>query len=198
MTPSERAAALAALASGRVVAVATETFFGLLADASSADAVARVFDLKGRDAGKASALLVPDAERWRGWVREVPPAAARLASAFWPGPLSIALEAAEGVDQRLVHEGRIAARVPGPSDAASLVHAFGRAVTATSANLAGQPPSVNADEVRRAFAAADDLLLVEGQAPGGAPSTVVVFDGERWSVARHGAITESDLRRALG
>src|SRR4051794_11176829 len=83
--------AVAHLKSGGVVAVATETFFGLCADARRGSAVDAVFALKGREETKASALLIPDLEAWEPLVTSVPPLARRLAVRFWPGPLTIAL-----------------------------------------------------------------------------------------------------------
>src|SRR5260221_4907862 len=79
--------AVAHLRAGGVVAVATETFFGLCADARRASAVEAVFALKGREETKASALLLPGEDLWESLVTEVPPLGQRLAARFWPGPL---------------------------------------------------------------------------------------------------------------
>src|SRR5207237_10251634 len=81
--------AVAHLRAGGVVAVATDTFFGLCADARRASAVEAVFALKGREETKASALLLPSEELWDTLVTEVPPLGRRLAARFWAGPLSI-------------------------------------------------------------------------------------------------------------
>ena len=188
--------ALRVLAEGGVVAAATETFFGLLADARQPTAIDRVFALKGRDAAKSVALLLPNREAWAALVTEVPPLAERLADAFWPGPLTIALPAQPGLDARLQLDGTIAVRWPGPSDATSLVAAFGAAVTATSANPTGRPPAEKETDVEASFGdaiARGDLFVVSGRAPGGAPSTLVRVEGGRMKVLRQGQIRESDL-----
>ena len=206
MTHQEFQRALRVLSEGGVVAAATETFFGLLADGRRTTAIDRVVSLKGREAGKGIALLLPDREAWGSLVLEIPPLAARLADAFWPGPLTMALPARPGVDARLQSEGTVAVRWAGPSDASRLTAAFGAPLTATSANLAGHPPAEQAVEVEVAFPGAisrGELLVVSGRAPGGAPSTLLRIDGGQLQVLRQGQIRESDLagvvpRAALG
>jgi len=206
MTEQELERALRVLSDGGVVAAATETFFGLLADTRRSTAIDRVFSLKGRDAGKGVALLLPHREAWASLVTEVPPLAALLADAFWPGPLTMVLPARPGLDARLRLDGTIAVRWPGPSDASRVTAAFGAPLTATSANLAGKPPAEQATDVELAFADAlerGEMLVVSGRAPGGAPSTLVSIDNGRLQVLRQGQIHESDIagvvpRAALG
>jgi L-threonylcarbamoyladenylate synthase len=132
---------------------------------------------------------------WQGLVREIPEVARRLADAFWPGPLTIALAARDGIDARLVVSGAVAVRLPAPSDAAAIAAAFGAPLTATSANRAGQPPAVTDHDVRRAFGAA--IAVVPGRSPGGAPSTVVRVERETVRVLRQGALTAAQIGREL-
>jgi L-threonylcarbamoyladenylate synthase len=206
MTDEELQLALRVLSEGGVAAAATETYFGLLADARRSGAVDRVISLKGRDASKGVALLLPSRDAWAPLVTEIPPLAAQLADAFWPGPLTIALPARPGIDARLQLDGTIAVRWPGPSDASRLTAAFGAPLTATSANLTGQPATEAAPDVAAAFPDAigrGELCVVSGRAPGGAPSTLVRVDGVHVHVLRHGQIRESELagvvpRAALG
>jgi L-threonylcarbamoyladenylate synthase len=206
MTEDELPRALRVLSEGGIVAVATETFFGLLADARRRDAIDRVFALKGRDAAKGVALLLPDRTAWASLVTAIPPLAALLADRFWPGALTVALAARSDLDPRLQSAGTVAVRWPGASDAGRIAAAFGAPLTATSANLTGQKPAESSDDVEAAFGdavARGELLVLSGRAPGGAPSTVVRVEGERVTVLRHGQIRESDLagvvpRAALG
>jgi len=196
MTDDELAVALDALARGAPVAAATETFFGLLVDPTKPRALDALFALKGRDAEKGVALLVPGKAAWRSLVDEIPELAETLADHFWPGPLTIALAARPDLDPRLTVGGTVAARSPGPSDAARIVAAFGAPLTATSANRAGAPAAVTGDEVAAAFPdelAAGALVLVPGVAPGGEPSTLVAVTGGRIDIVRSGRIRESDL-----
>jgi len=191
---------LEALGRGGVVAIATESFFGLLADARRADAVERLASLKPRGADKGMPLVLPERDAWPALVESVPDAARALADAFWPGGLSIALRAAASLDARLVLDGRIAVRLPGASPAAELVRAYGRPLTATSANLPGEPPATTAEAVERSFPRAleDGTLTVWRDAsPGGAPSTMVVVEGERARIAREGAVPRSKVADVL-
>jgi len=189
-----------ALAEGRVVAIATESFFGLLADVTSERALDRLFALKPRDAGKGVPLVLPEATAWSALVPEVPAAGQALAGAFWPGGLSIALPARPELDRRLVEGGRIAVRVPGPSPALELARAFGRPLTATSANQPGEPPATRAAAVTDSFpdaARAAELVVAPGESPGGAPSTVVVIDGSGAWLAREGRVPRASVQEIL-
>ena len=194
-------AALATLGRGGVVAAATETFFGLLTDATDRAAIDRLFVLKPRGHEKGVPLIVPSRAVWRTLVRDLPPLAERLAQAFWPGPLTIALPAAPGVDRRLLVEGTVAVRLPGESAAAALVLAHGGPLTATSANAPGDPPATDAEQVTRAFAPAlarGDLHVTTGRALGGMPSTIVTVEGESFRVVRTGAVTLERIQAVLG
>jgi L-threonylcarbamoyladenylate synthase len=175
------------LARGGVVACPTETWLGLLADARNEDAVEQVAALKGRPADMPIALLLPDAQAVRE-VAQAPSAAARaLMEAYWPGPLTILLEAKPGLSPRLSRDGKVGVRVPGPSPAADLVRAFGRPVTATSANRTGEPPLRSANELPAAFAAQLGGA-VPGVSPGGPPSTLVDSTTTPLRILRAGAI----------
>ena len=196
MTDDELGLALAALARGQVVAAATETFFGLLAGARQPRALDALFALKRRDLHKGVALLVDGKATWSSLVPAIPEVADKVADHFWPGPLTIALEARADVDPRLTVDGTIAVRCPGPSDAARIVAAFGGPLTATSANRAGEPPCTTSADVARAFAdalAAANLVVVDGTAPGGEPSTLLTVTSGALRIVRSGRIRESEL-----
>jgi L-threonylcarbamoyladenylate synthase len=200
MTDEQLRFALSALSRGGVVAAATETFFGLLADPRLPGALDKLFALKGRAALKGVALLLPGKEAWRALVAEIPPLAERLADRFWPGPLSIALEARPELDRRLTVDGTVAVRWPGPSDAARITEAFGAPLTATSANVTGAPACASAEEVKKAFSAAlgrGELAVVPGRASGGEPSTLVAVTPHGVRIVRSGRIRESDLSRLV-
>lgn len=182
------------------MAAPTETFYGLLADARQSAAIDRVYRLKGRREGKGSALLLPSREAWAELVVEIPELARVLADAFWPGPLSIALSAKQGLDPRLLVLGKVAVRLPGPSAAADLVRAFGHPATATSANRSGEPALVSGEEARAAFGAEiarGELMVLPGRAPGGRASTLVVVEGERVRLVREGAISGEEIEKIV-
>jgi L-threonylcarbamoyladenylate synthase len=190
-------AALEQLARGGVVAAATESYFGLLADITNPVAIEALFGLKPRGADKGVPTILPEASSWPALVAGPIPSLARaFADALWPGGLSIALPAAGGVSARVALDGTLAVRVPGASPAAELVHRFGRPLSATSANLPGAPPAVHSVAVLASFAEAiaqGVLLVLEGESLGGAPSTVVRVSEGEYAVARLGAVPVSAL-----
>lgn len=177
---------VALLRQGGVVACATETLFGLLADARSERAVARVVAIKHR-ASAPIALLVPDlaaAEALALLGRE----ARALAERFWPGPLTLVVQARAGLLPQLLRDGTVGLRVPGASPALELVRAFGGPLTATSCNPSGLPAARTSQEARAYFG--DELAaIIDGEAPGGLPSTLVEATGSSLRVLRSGAIS---------
>ncbi len=197
MTDDDFDAALAQLTAGKIVAAATESFFGLLADIGNPLAVEALFALKPRGADKGVPTLLPTNAAWDALVAgDIPDLARAFAVAFWPGPLSIALPASRAVSARVALEGTLAVRLPGASCAAELATRFGRPLSATSANLPGAPPATHAAEVEASFAVAiarGELLVAPGVSPGGAPSTVVAVTGETYRVARVAAVPISAL-----
>ena len=190
-------AALEQLERGGVVAIATESYFGLLADIANPAAVEALFALKPRGADKGVPTILPDRSAWPALVAgSIPSLAQAFAAARWPGGLSIALAAAPTVSPRVALDGSLAVRVPGPSPAAELVRRFGRPLSATSANLPGAPPAVHSAAVEESFGdaiAQGVLLVVAGESPGGAPSTVVRVSEAEYAVARVGAVPVAAL-----
>ena len=195
--PSDIEAALAQLAAGKVVAAATESYFGLLADIDNPIAVEALFALKPRGADKGVPTILPSRAAWSALVAgEIPRLAQAFADACWPGGLSIALPAAPRVVARVALDGSLAVRLPGASPAAELARRFGRPLSATSANLPGAPPATRSAAVESAFASAvanGTLLVLSGESPGGAPSTVVRVSESDYAVARAGAVPPSQL-----
>jgi L-threonylcarbamoyladenylate synthase len=186
-----------ALRRGLVVAYPTDTLYGLAVDPTNAAAVARLFALKGRALDRAIPLIAADADQVRAWTR-LTPLAERLASAFWPGPLTLVLEAARAIDDRVLGDGRtVAIRVPDQTVARALAAAAECPVTSTSANPSGQPPTADPDEVARSLPAVD-VLIDGGLTPGGAPSTIVDATGNRPVLIRAGAIAWERVLESLG
>ena len=189
------------LTRGGVAALPTESFFGLLAAAERPDAIDRLLSLKPRGADKGMPLVLSSYDDWSALVEEIPKGAAALADAFWPGGLSIALRAAPSVDQRLLLDGRIAVRLPGASAARDLARLYGNALTATSANLPGEPPATSPKAVEHSFPRAVEsgtLAVWNDTSPGGLPSTMVVFDEGRAWIARDGAVARERVAGVLG
>jgi L-threonylcarbamoyladenylate synthase len=184
--------AVAALRRGEVVAFPTESSYGLGVDARSEAALARLFAVKRREPGKPPPILVSGADMLAMLVTRVPQKAAELIARFWPGPLTLVLPARADLPEAIVSDGGVGVRQSPHPIAAALVAAFGAPVTATSANLSGQPPALTAAEAR---ALAGVHVLDGGPAPGAPPSTVVrVADDSRLTIVRSGAIDPSQLR----
>ena len=174
------------LRGGGVVACPTETLQGLLADALSAQAVDAVVALKRRGPDPI-ALLLPDLAALDQVAESCPEVARELAARYWPGPLTLLVKALPTLPGALVRDGKVGVRVPGPSAALDLVRAFGGPLTATSANLSGQPAARTEAEVR-AYFPRGLAGQVAGDAPGGLPSTVVDATGGVLKVIRAGAV----------
>jgi len=177
-----------ALSRGGIVAFPTESSYGLAVDALSSAALERLFALKRREPGKPPPILISDEAMLELLVARVPPLARRLMARFWPGPLTLVLPARPGLPEPLVSDGGVGVRRSPHAVADALVAAFGRPLTATSANLSGLPPALRADEVRATFGDAVHLLD-GGDAPGAAPSTVARIDDDGTvTILRAGAL----------
>jgi len=191
------AAAAGALADGGLVVYPTETVYGLGADASNPRALERLVAVKGREPGKPISVLVSDLRMLGDLVSEVPPLAARLLRRFWPGPLTIVLAARATLSPLLTgDDGGIGVRLSSHATATALVRALGRAVTAPSANPAGQPPPLTVHDARAYFGPRVDFYLDGGPVRGEPASTVVDARAEL-QVIREGAISRATLLAAL-
>ena len=186
------------LAAGGVVALPTETFYGLAADSANADALRRVNALKGKDAVSPLLLLLGSVEQVQGVARSLPPEFDRLAKRFWPGPLTLLVPAAEHLDGSLVGEqGAVAVRVPGLSVTRRIAAALGRPICGPSANRHGEPPCRTAVEVAEIFDDQLDLLLDGGPTTGGAPSTLLDLTADPPRVLREGLVAAAALQPYL-
>lgn len=195
----ERAADL--LRRGELVAVPTETVYGLAGDAANPDAVRRIFAAKGRPTDHPLIVHLPGIEAMDDWAAEVPESARRLARAFWPGPLTLILPKADQVAS-VVTGGQqtVGLRVPGHPITLRLLEIFGRAVAAPSANRFGRISPTTADHVVSEFEGRDSVAAVidGGPCEVGVESTIVDCSGERPRVLRPGMISVEQLSEVLG
>jgi L-threonylcarbamoyladenylate synthase len=183
---------------GGVIAVPTDTLYGLAADPFRAEAVARVYGVKGRDADRALPLMAADTAQVTAHLGPLSPSAAALAARFWPGPLTLLVPA----PPRLAPEvtggtGAVGVRVPAHDVARAICAACGHPVTATSANRSGEPATADPDVVERTLGDRLDFLLDAGVAPGGAPSTIVDVTAAEPRLVRAGAISWDDVLACL-
>ena len=190
----EIAAALSVLKQGGVVALPTDTLYGLAADVFNEAALRRVFDLKGRPAELALPVLVADAAQVEKVARDFPPAARRLAEAFWPGSLTLVLPKAVALSP-LLTGGRdtVAVRMPNHWAPLSLASGLGRPITGTSANRSGEPDLPTLAELKSTLGDAVDYLITQGPPPQGMPSTIVDLTAGRPSLIREGVIPFTEV-----
>jgi len=194
----EIAKAADAIRAGRIVVFPTETFYGVAVDPFSALAMERLFELKGREAGKTVALIAADAESAFNLASSTPPSARQLADRFWPGPLTLVIPARDGLHESLVGpDGGVGVRVSPHPIALALADTVGHPITATSANLAGQPPASTIATAHAAFGDRVSVYLDGGELTATAPSTVVACDFSGWRIIRAGAISAEQIIAAL-
>ena len=191
------AVAAAAVRAHGVVACPTDTLYALAADPWSDEALARVFAIKGRPDDRPVALMagsIAQAER----AGELSARAQRLASRFWPGPLTLVVPARPGLARGVRSEaGLVGIRVPDHAVARALAMACGHALTATSANVSEQAPTADPDVVARSLP--DLPVLVDaGPSPGGPPSTMVEVVGGAVRLLRGGAVSWDRVLESLG
>jgi L-threonylcarbamoyladenylate synthase len=182
---------------GGLVAFPTDTLYGIAADPFSRAALTRLFALKGRSTERAIALIAGDVTQVVEQIGALSPTASRLASSYWPGPLTLLLPRPSSIPEELTGgSDRVGVRVPNHDIARAFSRACGCLLTATSANLSGKPASNHPDDVAAVFSSsALDLLLDGGKTPGGPPSTIVdVLDDGALHLIRPGAIDWEEVQ----
>ncbi len=191
------AEALRVIAGGGVVALPTETFYGLAADPFQEKALKRLYRLKKRPEEKPILLLLGDEAQLFQVVKEVPPLARKLMRRFWPGPLTLVLPARERLPLYLTAgTGKVAVRLTSHPVPRLLAQKYGRPLTGTSANLSGRPPATTPNEVL-AMLPEVDLVLAGGSCAARAPSTIVLVTQEEVRLLRAGAIPWREIAKTL-
>jgi L-threonylcarbamoyladenylate synthase len=201
VTPESAVIAVAADAvrAGRIVAIPTDTLYGLAVDPFNIDAVARVYQLKGRGSDRALPLIAADVDQIVATLGVLPMRARLLAARFWPGPLTMLMPAPERLPAEVTGgTGRVGVRVPAHAVARALCAACGMPLTATSANRSGWPATNEPDAIVETLADGIDTLLDAGITPGGPPSTIVDVTDATPRVIREGAISWESIQACLG
>ena len=194
---------LECLAGGGVVAIATDTLYGLAADARNADAVERVYQIKGRPADLPLPVLVSGWEQVGQVADLADPAisvpAGKLAACYWPGSLTMVLPALPGLPPRLT-AGRdtIAVRMPNHPVPLALAAGLGRPITGTSANPSGQPDLTDPDELRQCLGGLVDGMILADPPPQGAGSTIVAVAETGLTLLRPGILPYDEICRTAG
>ena len=194
--PLARAAEL--IRHGQVVAIPTDTFYGLAANPFDSVAVERIFAIKGRSKSAPLLLLIDSEEMARGLAAELPPNFHRLAQRFWPGPLTIVVAASAKVPALVTGEtGRIGLRVPAAAIPRALVKQASLPLTGTSANRTGEKECATVPEVERCLGGSVALILDGGPSMATRPSTVVDLRADSWELLREGAISAEEIAAVL-
>lgn len=191
--------AVETLRRGGVIALPTETVYGLAANCEDELAVRRVFAIKGRPATHPLIVHVARAAELPSWARHVPEEAWRLAEAFWPGPLTLVLpRTARATDAVTGGQDTVALRVPNHPVALAVLDALGGGVAAPSANRFGRVSPTTAEHVRADLGDEVDLILDGGACTVGVESTIVDLSGKEPAVLRPGGLAVEELERVLG
>lgn len=186
------------LSAGGLVAVPTETVYGLAADAQNEAAIRRIFEVKRRPPSHPLIVHLADSSWLAQWVREVPPAARALAEAFWPGPLTLVLPRSDRVlDAITGGQDTVAVRVPQHPLMRQLLVALGRGIAAPSANRFGKLSPTTAEHVRDELGNEVDLVLDGGPCSIGIESTIVDLSGSSPALLRPGGVSKEELERVL-
>ncbi len=198
--------AAARLARGALVVFPTETVYGLGADATNAQAVARIYEVKGRPTDHPLIVHIADFNYLEQWISDIPEYAIALAGEFWPGPMTLILQRSD-LARDFVTGGQetVGVRIPDNSLALGLLEAFhelgGAGIAAPSANRFGQVSPTTADAVKEEigeFLADTDLVLDGGPSEVGLESTIIDCTGELPRILRPGAITIEMIEEVSG
>ncbi len=198
-TQVEIEAAVQALRDGELVAFATETVYGLGANAQNPAAVAKIFEAKGRPPNHPVIVHLDSPRFLHRWVREVPEVAMRLAERFWPGPFTMVMPRAANVHDVITGgQDTIAIRVPAHPMAQQLLTAFGGGIAAPSANRYGRLSPTRAEHVREELGDAVRVILDGGECQIGLESTIVSFEGNAVRLLRPGSVTATQISAVVG
>lgn len=192
-------AAVRLLQAGGLVAMPTETVYGLSADATNDAAVTRIFEAKGRPAGHPLIVHIGDASLIGDWTTSSDPRVALLAAHFWPGPLTLVVPRNQKVSDIAVGGlDTVALRVPNHPIALALLHAFGGGLAAPSANRYGRVSPTTAAHVAADLGDRVDLILEGGSSEVGVESTIVEVVGATVTLLRPGGVSVAQLEAVLG
>ncbi len=186
------------LKQGRLVALPTETVYGLGADASNPEAVKQIFSAKGRPENHPLIVHIGSVEQIHDWAVNVPDVALQLANLFWPGPLTLIFKKRPEVPMAVTGgQDTIALRIPNNPVALSLLKDFGGGIAAPSANRFKHISPTSAKHVLEELGSAVDLILDGGPCLLGVESTILDLSGEHYRLLRPGHISVSELEAVL-
>ena len=197
--PSTPAIAADLIRRGELVAIPTETVYGLGADGLNEEAVAKIFQAKGRPQDNPLILHVAQAEDMEKFCHSIPQAAYQLAEAFWPGPLTMVLPARDIVPKRTTAGlSTVAVRCPDSDVTREIIRLSGVPIAAPSANISGKPSTTTAGHVLHDHDGRIAAVVDGGPCRVGVESTIVDLTEERPRLLRPGGVTPEELLALLG
>lgn len=186
------------LTRGSVLAIPTDTYYGLAADPFNLAAVDEIYRVKGRPETRALPILVKSLEQAMQLAREVPQNFLKLAQEFWPGALTLVVDAANRLPLKVTaNTGKVALRWPKSGVARALIDEFDAPITGTSANISGFPSCSSAEQVMKQLGSRLPLILDGGETGAMLGSTIVDLHGGAWRIIREGAVPVADIQKAL-
>jgi tRNA threonylcarbamoyl adenosine modification protein (Sua5/YciO/YrdC/YwlC family) len=189
---------------GEVMGMPTDTFYGLAADPYNLRAVDRVYEIKSRSHHKPLSLLIESVDQAEDLAKPLPTEFYALAQRFWPGPLTLIVQAAPRLPLKVTaNTGNIAIRVPAAEIPLAVIRAAKLPITATSANLSGASECTSAEQVRTQLANRIGMIVDGGPSPRAVASTIVDLTVDEigkpcWRIQREGAIPAQEIAEALG
>jgi len=183
---------------GQVVGIPTDTYYGLAADPFNLAAVGQIYRVKGRPEARALPILVNSVEQAATLARELPDTFLKLARNFWPGALTLLVDASNRLPLKTTaNTGRVALRWSNSKVVNGLIELLEGPVTGTSANISGFPPCAQCDQLVKQLGDRLPLILDGGDTGAMLASTIVDLQDDHWRILREGAVSEADIRAAL-
>ena len=196
--PGTAAAAAEIIKQGGLVAVPTETVYGLGADGLNPDAVLKIFEAKGRPQDNPLILHIAEPAQMEEICHDIPPEARELARRFWPGPLTMVLPCRSIVPRRTTANlDTVAVRCPRCAVTREIIRLAGVPVAAPSANRSGKPSTTTAQHVFDDMDGRIDAIVDDGPCEVGLESTIVDLTGEEPAILREGAIPAQEILAVL-
>lgn len=197
-SPQTRQLAASIIRSGGIVAFLTDTFYGLGADPFNRSALAKINLLKGRDGGKPILIVLSDVAEAERFIKKRSELFEEVSGKHWPGALTLVVKARALVPEEITAGSEtVGLRLPDDSSVRDFIRICGGALTATSANPAGEAPARTAEEVARYFPDELDLIVNGGASSSDKPSTVLDVSGATARMIREGAVSLEELRKTL-
>ena len=183
------------LKSGGIIAIPTDTVYGLAADPFNPDAVQRLYTVKGRPDGKPIPLVLSSVADVHRVSQNLPEFYFHLTDRFWPGGLTIVIEAKDLIPVLTAGGNTVGVRIPDNLLLLQILRTFGGPAAITSANLSGEPPATSPEEIGEELASRIDMIVDGGKTPGPIPSTVYDISVSPPVIRRHGVISEETLTK---